>query len=458
MDISSLILIILLVAACVTSFTLLVRARNRATKAETEASMLRQNLDFQRNSQEEIISHLKESHTQEIQSMQQQFEQSRQDLLQQHEAAKADMQRQHEAAKADMQRQWEEKLQMLKLEFSKLSTEHLHLQQESMKQTNRESVEGLLNPLRQTIDTFKREFVDKMTEQGKTDAVMQDAIRRLREQTDILGSNADKLTRALKADPKKQGDWGEEILRNILEASGMTEGREFVTQARTIDAEGHTDIPDVLVRIPGEGSIIIDSKTSIKHYLDYTASDNEAERTTLIKEHIRSVRKHVQELAEKHYPKKVKDAAAYVLMFIPNDGSYILAMENDARLAIDAYREHIIIVNPTTLMLALQIVSQLWKSQQQSENVRSIIDSATKIYEKFTTFTQSFVTIESRIQSLTTAYKEARTQLTDGRGNLVHQLDSFRQKGVITSKLINEKLLEEATDEAPTDDETSAKS
>ena len=331
----------------------------------------------------------------------------------------------------------------MRLEFDKLSADHLKMQQADMKATNKESVENLLNPLRQTIETFKKEFADKMTSTERNDAVMKEALSQLQQKTELLDQSATNLARALKADPKKQGNWGEEILKNILEASGMEEGRDFETQSQEEDEEGNRYIPDVKVKIPGEGYLIVDSKTSTKAYLEYLEAEDEVTQKLKLREHIESVTKHYKELAAKHYSKKVKDAANYVLMFIPNEGSYLLAMENRPQLASEAFRERIIIVNPTNLMLALKIVSLLWQNQKQEQNVRDILEAATKLYEKFASFSDSFVNIGERLQGLTNAYDNARIQLTDGRGNFARQLESFKIKGVITNKNINPKLLED---------------
>ena len=440
------VVIIILALLLVEAAFIAIKKTRLAAESSEELKSLKQIQSLNEQHKEESISQLKQSHAAEIQALQQQFDKSRADiqlqhaksreeLLEQNEKSKQELKQQFEASRLEQQRQWEEKLKTMRLEFDKLSAEHLRQQQADMKATNKESVENLLNPLRQTIETFKKEFSDKMTDTARTDAVMKEAISQLQQKTDLLGESANNLTRALKADPKKQGNWGEQILKNILEASGLTEGGRLLVLARA----------DVKVRIPGEGYLIIDSKTSIKAYLEYLEAEDEIQRKQHLREHIDSVRKHYKELAEKHYPKKVKDAAGYVLMFIPNEGSYLLAVENDSRLAIDAYRERIIIVNPTNLMLALQIVSLLWQNQRQTKNVKDIIDSATKLYEKFATFSDTFVTLGERLQSVGNVYEQARNQITDGRGNFARQLESFKEKGVITNKSINAKLLEDSS-------------
>ena len=427
---TEIIIIALLAVLLIVVAVMLLKARDRATKAESEVSSLSKSLEMQQSANDTVVENLKTSHTQEVTHLKEQFEES-----------KAEQRQQADIAKQELEKQWEEKLRVLRLEFDKLSAEHLKQQQEQMKATNKESVENLLNPLRQTIDTFKKEFQDKMTDTARTDAVMQEAIKTLNLQTQQLGEDAKNLTQALKADPKKQGDWGEAVLKNILEASGMTEGVDFFTQEHIRDAEGNLDIPDVKVKLRGDSYLIIDSKTSIKAYLEYIEAEDKLTQERSLKEHLQSVRKHVIELADKHYPRKVENAAEYVLMFIPNEGSYILAMENDAHLAADAYQRHIIIVNPTNLMLALKIVWLFWQNEKQAKNVQDIIDSAKKMYEKFATFSDTFTKLGEQLQTASRTYEQGTKQLTEGKGNFARQLEGLKEKGVITDKAVNPKLL-----------------
>ena len=424
------IVIAILAVGFIAVAVMLMQARERATKAESEVSSLHKSLDVQRTSNESIVDNLKESHRQEVAHLKEQFEQS-----------KREQREQADDSKKEMQKQWEEKIRVMKLEFDKLSADHLQQQQESMKATNKESVENLLNPLRETIDKFSKEFQDKMTDTARTDAVMQEAIKTLNAQTTQLGKDAQNLTQALKADPKKQGDWGEAVLKNILEASGLTEGVDFFTQEHQKDAEGKIDIPDVKVKLHGDSYLIIDSKTSIKGYLDYVNAEDAVSQEQALKAHLKSVNEHVNELANKHYPNKVENAAEYVLMFIPNEGSYILAMENDARLAAEAYKRHIIIVNPTNLMLALKIVWLFWQNEKQTKNVKDIIDSAKKMYDKFAIFSETFAALGNQLTTVSGTYQKGITQLCEGKGNFVRQLESLKEKGVITDKTVNPKLL-----------------
>ena len=427
---TEIIVIIVLAALLIVAAVLLLRARERATKAEGEVSSLHQSLDVQKTSTDTIVANLKESHQQEMAHLKEQFEQS-----------KREQREQSDTAKQEMQKQWEEKLNTLRLEFDKLANEHLKQQSEEMKATNKESVENLLNPLRESIEKFSKDFQEKMSTTEQTDAVMKEAIKTLNEQTVRLGEDAKNLAQALKADPKKQGDWGEAVLRNILEVSGMTEGIDFFVQEQKRDEEGRDFRPDVKVRLRDNSYLIIDSKTSIKSYLEYIEAEDKVTRKRCLNDHLDSVRRHVKELADAHYQRKVENAAEYVLMFIPNEGSYLLAMENDARLAFEAYQRHVIIVNPTNLMLALKIVWLFWQNEKQAKNVQDIIDSAKKMYDKFATFSETFTTLGNQLTTVSRTYEQGVTQLTEGKGNFTRQLEQLKDKGVITDKRINPKLL-----------------
>ncbi len=353
----------------------------------------------------------------------------------------------HEEMRRVLLQQADDKLKAMKVEFENLSKSHLKLQEDSLKSANKENVESLLAPLRETILNFSTAFTANKQQQVETKATIETLIKNLLQKTDEIGHNADELTKALKADPKKQGNWGEAVLRNILEASGMEEGREFVTQEHTMDEEGHRLIPDVVVHLPEKRNIIIDSKVSLTAYTAYMTSDNEREREQLLKEHIASVRRHVKELASKQYQNVVKNSIGYVLMFIPNEGSYILAMESDAKLATDAYRDHIIILNPTNLMMALQLVYHLWQSERQTKNVEDIYNSAVKLYDKFVTFSDNYLKLGQQIETMTKTYNETRGQLTDGRGNIVRQLEQWKQRGLVTNKRISPALTADTEEE-----------
>lgn len=364
-----------------------------------------------------------------------------------HQNELATLREQARHTQAEQQRQWEERLATLRLEFDKLTQEHLSLQQNSLKATNRESIEALLTPFRQDLESFRHLFGDKMGERVQAEAVLRQMVNDLGQRTSHLDETTATLTRALRGDAKKQGNWGEAVLNNILEASGLERDRDFFVQQSSVSPEGQRFIPDVKVKLHGDSYLIIDSKASIANYLDYVAATDAVSQQQALRAHLQSVRKHVGELAEKHYPARVKDAAEYVLMFIPNEGSYLLAVDNDPRLIGDAFAKGIILVNPTLLMLALRIVWLFWQNEKQTRSVNAIIAQAQRLYEKFVTFSQTYADIGQRLSSLQTLYKKGEGQLTTGPANIVKQVDSLRQQGIISEKHIDAKLLERSREE-----------
>jgi DNA recombination protein RmuC len=202
----------------------------------------------------------------------------------------------------------------------------------------------------------------------------------------------------------------------------------------------------VEILLPNKEKLLIDSKVSVTAYLNYVASQDDAEKEKAIKEHIASVRKHMDELVGKDYIKKVQGSQGYILMFIPNEGSYLLAMEHDRKLATDAFKKHVIIVNPTTLLLCLQIVALLRSREAQNENAERISMAAAKMYEKFAGFSETFVEIGRRAKGLMDAYEKAYGQLCDGNGNVVRQLERLKDMGIVTAKTINTKLLDDSAE------------
>lgn len=311
----------------------------------------------------------------------------------------------------------------LRTEFKTISSDTMRIQGEALRNQHVHTLEELLKPLENDIDKFRTQYV-------AGNASLGGYIDKLVTQTATLGKEADNLAKALKSENKTQGNWGEVVLANLLSASGLTEGRDYSLQSRNINENGSVLIPDVIVHLPDNRNVIIDSKVSLKAYTDYVASDDTLTQDRLLKEHIRSVRQHVKELASKEYGKAVPHSIGYVLMFIPCEGAYVAAVNADNQLTINAYTQHVIIINPTNLLMALQLAYNLWQSELQSQSVREIFNSAERIYKKFCTFAQNFVKIGTSITKLQQTYNEAQAQLSEGKGNIVSQLENWRKKGL----------------------------
>ena len=354
----------------------------------------------------------------ELQALRQQVAEAqaaRADALARLDSERAFGQRQMKTLTQQMQQQTE----ALRTEFRAVSADVMRTQSETLRTEHLHSLEQMLKPLGADIEAFRTQYVEGS-------AMLKQHLGDLRQQTASLTSEADQLAKALRGNTKLQGNWGEAVLTNLLEAAGLTEGRDR--------------IPDVVVHLPGDRHVVIDSKVSLTAYTDYVAATTAPEQDALLREHVRSVRQHIKELAAKNYDKLVKGHIGYVLLFIPGEGPYVSAVSAAPTLTTEAYAQHVILINPTNLLMALQLAYNLWQSELQSKSVKEIYDSAEKVYRKFCTFAQNFVKMGNAIRQLQNTYDEAGKQLTSGRGNLVGQLEAWREKGLTTNAKLPPEL------------------
>lgn len=391
------------------------------------------------------IEQIKLHHASEVQSMKSQMENER--LY----AAKL---------RAESDRQWAQKLESLKqemqrmtIEQQKVAAEQLAAKQSALQETNRLQMDELLKPIKEQFADFKKSVEESKTQnevnkkelQNTFEATMklfqqeqQQAVLNLKEQTEKIGSDAANLTKALKGDSKMQGDWGEMVLETILENSGLRKDEEFFIQENTKDEEGKNYRPDVIVRFPEGRSVVIDSKVSLTAYSDALAAEDEAEQERLMKAHALSVRKHIDELAAKDYSKLVDDAIGFVLMFIPNETSYIAAMKQQPDLSRYAYQKKIIIISPSNLLMALQLAYNLWQYDRQNKNVEKIVKTAADLYDKVAGFEDTFMSVGDLITRLSGTFDKAKKQLYDGTGNVMRRVESLKGLGVTPKKQIKE--------------------
>ena len=395
------------------------------------------------------IEQIKLHHASEVQSMKSQMENERL----------------YEAKlRAESDQQWAQKLESLKqemqrmtIEQQKVAAEQLAAKQSALQENNRLQMDELLKPIKEQFADFKKSVEESKTQnevnkkelQNTFEATMklfqqeqQQAVLNLKEQTEKIGSDAANLTKALKGDSKMQGDWGEMVLETILENSGLRKDEEFFIQENTKDEEGKNYRPDVIVRFPEGRSVVIDSKVSLTAYSDALAAEDEAEQERLMKAHALSVRKHIDELAAKDYSKLVDDAIGFVLMFIPNETSYIAAMKQQPDLSRYAYQKKIIIISPSNLLMALQLAYNLWQYDRQNKNVEKIVKTAADLYDKVAGFEDTFMSVGDLITRLSGTFDKARKQLYDGSGNVMRRVESLKGLGVTPKKQI--KSLEES--------------
>ena len=327
----------------------------------------------------------------------------------------------------------------LRSEFKAMSVEMMRTQGDQLREQHLHSLEALLTPLGRNIEQFRTQFV---TGHASLDRYISELVK----QTSALGREADDLAKALKGNNKLQGNWGEAVLANLLATAGLTEGRDYTLQQQQNSEQGSRLIPDVVVHLPEHRNVIIDSKVSLKAYAEYVAADEAAVQEQKLKEHVRSVRQHIKELSAKNYAKTVPDSIGYVLMFIPGEAAYVAAVNADPQLPADAYAAHIILINPTNLLMALQLAYNLWQSELQSRSVQEIYSSAEKLYKKFSLFAQNFVKIGHSLSQLQRTYDEAHRQLAAGRGNIVSQLEGWKKKGLNPSAGLPDELTREVDD------------
>ena len=362
----------------------------------------------------------------------------------------AEHERQYAAQlREESDRQWEQKLEALRQEMQKMAAEQLAAKQSALQESNRQQMNELLRPVKEQFADFKKSVeesktlneVNKKELQHTFEATMrlfqqeqQQTVLMLKEQTSKIGSDAANLTKALKGDSKMQGDWGEMVLETILENSGLRKDEEFFIQENTKDENGKNYRPDVIVRFPEGRSVVIDSKVSLTAYTDALATDDEADRERLLKAHALSVRKHIDELAEKDYSKLVDDAIGFVLMFIPNETSYIAAMKQQPDLSRYAYQKKIIIISPSNLLMALQLAYNLWQYDRQNKNVEKIVKTAADLYDKVATFEDTFTGIGDLITRLSGNYDKAKKQMYDGPGNVMRRVEGLKALGVTPKK------------------------
>ena len=413
-----------------------------------KAQVLQANIEQSNLHHASEVQSLKQSHAAEVQSLKAQMENER--LF-------------AEKLRAESDQQWAQKLESLKqemqrmtIEQQKAAAEQLAAKQSALQENNRLQMDELLKPIKEQFADFKKSVDESKTQnevnkkelQSTFEATMklfqqeqQQAVTSLKEQTSKIGSDAANLTKALKGDSKMQGDWGEMVLETILENSGLRKDEEFFIQENTKDENGKNFRPDVIVRFPEGRSVVIDSKVSLTAYTDALAAETDEERDRLMKSHAQSVRKHIDELAEKDYSKLVEDAIGFVLMFIPNETSYIAAMKQQPDLSRYAYQKKIIIISPSNLLMALQLAYNLWQYDRQNKNVEKIVKTAADLYDKVVGFEDTFTSIGDLLTRLSGTYDKAKKQLYDGTGNVMRRVESLKNLGVTPKKQI--KALEE---------------
>lgn len=422
--------------------------KNKSTleqkKAGEELAVLRSQLETERKNVDERIAVVKENAQQQLEAERKHGEQLRNEL----------------------QKQAEAKNRLLQEEVRNMATQMLDESREKMNTADKERLDALLSPLKERLETFnqtvtnnskentankteiKTTFEEAMkrlhAEQEMTIKAMREsqerAVKELREQTERIGNDAASLTQALKGDSKMQGDWGEMILDKTLEDCGLIQGQQYFLQENYKDKDGNNFRPDAVIVFPNEERAVIDAKVSLTAYQAAIREEDATERERYMKEHVASIKKHVDELSAKNYEKFVPGCIGYVLMFIPYESGYSAALKTDPSILQYSYRKHIIILSPSNLLMALQLTHTMWQNFRMTKNVEEILYQSNELFDKFVTFAETFVKIGTNIERLQQDFNKAKGQLNEGKGNIVRRLEGLKTLGISPKKQIPENL------------------
>ncbi len=339
--------------------------------------------------------------------------------------------------------------QRLSVQFENLANRIFEQSGRKVDEQNRQSLDRLLVPLCEQLDGFRRQVQDSYGQEAKERHTLAHEIRNLQQLNAQMAREAINLTKALKGDNKTQGNWGEVVLSRVLEASGLREGYEYQTQVNIRGDEGNRQQPDVIVHLPQGKDVVIDAKMSLVSYERYFNSDDEQERNQALSEHIGSVRSHVRLLGRKDYQQLPGlRSLDYVLMFIPVEPAFLLAIDRQPELISEALQHNIMLVSPTTLLVALRTISNLWRYEHQSQNAQQIADRAARLYDKLRLFVDDMSALGLSLDKAQDNYRQAMGKLSQGRANLIGQVESFRSLGVEVKRPINPIISEPALAES----------
>ncbi len=329
----------------------------------------------------------------------------------------------------------EELQQKFVKEFENLANKIFEEKSTKFTEQNKEKLSEILNPLKDKISEFERKVEESSKESIKGHSSLKEQLEMLRQMNQQITQEAKNLTEALKGQTKTQGNWGEFILESILEKSGLVKGREYLVQEAITDESGKRFQPDVIVNLPENKSIVIDSKVSLIAYERFISSENESEKEKALRDHILSIRSHLKNLSAKNYQSLYKlNSLDFVLMFMPIEPAFALAVQQDSSLFNDAFEMNIVIVSPSTLLATLRTIASIWRQENQNRNALEIARQAGALYDKFVNFYNDLIEVGKKLNLAKDSYDEAMKKIHDGRGNLISGVEKMKQLGAKASK------------------------
>lgn len=312
---------------------------------------------------------------------------------------------------------------------------------------NKENLKTILNPLQEKILNFEKKVEATHKESIDYHAALRQQIFGLKELNEQMSKEAINLTKALKGDSKTQGNWGELVLERVLEKSGLEKEREYFVQQSFTNKDGKRVLPDVVIHLPDNKKMVIDSKVSLTSYEQYINSEDETEKQNLLKEHVNSLKRHIEQLSAKKYEDLyTMESPDFVLLFVPVEPAFAIALNSDNQLYNKAFEKNIVIVTPTTLLATLRTIDSMWNNEKQQQNAIEIATQAGRLYDQFVNLTDDLIKVGNQLKTVQGTYDSSMKKLT-GKGNLIKKVENIKKLGIKTSKIINDKLLERASEE-----------
>ena len=342
-----------------------------------------------------------------------------------------------------------EKLELLKTakielsnQFNSLANAILDEKAKKFTEQNQSNLNTLLSPLKTQLSDFKAKVEQVYIDETKDRSALAKQVENLLALNNQLSTDAHNLTSALKGQAKTQGNWGELILEKVLEASGLRKEHEYIVQSSLTRDDGSRAQPDVVIHLPENRHLIIDAKVSLTAYTEYMSAETEAERERALKGHLNSVRAHICELASKNYQQLYSlQSLDCVVMFMPIEPAYILAIAQDSKLWGEAWGKNVLLVSPSTLLFVVRTVAHLWRQEQQSKNAQEIAKRGAELYDKFTGFVDDIMTVGKGLNQAQRAYEGAYNKLKEGKGNLIRQAEMLKKLGVSPTKQLPQQLI-----------------
>jgi len=322
----------------------------------------------------------------------------------------------------------------LTTEFENIATKILKERSDEFSISNHKNLSEILNPLKERIQNFEKKVDETYDKELRDKISLREEVRKLTELNTRISEEANNLTKALKGDVKKQGNWGEVILERVLERSGLTKGQEYEREEVIEGADMNLQRPDVIIHLPDNKHIIIDSKVSLVAYERLMSAETEEHRVAYLKDHISSLRSHVKLLSEKNYQNAQNiNTPDFVLMFLPIEASFSVAVQGDSEIFAYAWERKIVIVSPTTLLATLRTISSIWKQENQTKNAQEIARLSGTLYDKFIGFAEDMAKIKINIDRTSNSYDDAMKKMKDGNGNIIRTAEKIKELGAKTA-------------------------